>query len=65
MGEEKRAFAIAQWRDTPKIPNFMVVGKKWKLLMSKFPGAKSVDALYNLEEDPYEMENLLAKEALI
>ena len=64
MGEEKRAFAIAQWRDTPKIPNFMVVGKKWKLLMSKFPGGKSVDALYNLEEDPYEMENLLAKKAL-
>ena len=37
----------------------MIRAGDWKLLISKLPDSKSIDALYNLEDDPYEMHNLL------
>ena len=31
----------------------------WKLLIARSPESRSIDALYNLQDDPYEMDNLL------
>jgi arylsulfatase A-like enzyme len=58
-GTEERDFAIAEWRADSKVPTYMVRSGEWKLLISKLPDAKSIDALYNLEADPHEMHNLL------
>jgi arylsulfatase A-like enzyme len=58
-GRETRDFAVAEWRAMRSVPTFMVRSGDWKLLISKIPDADSVDALYNLADDPYEMTNLL------
>ena len=37
----------------------MIRTKEWKLLVSKHNNKKVMDALYNLKDDPYELNNLL------
>jgi hypothetical protein len=37
----------------------MIRSGDWKLLISKLPDAPSIDALYNLQDDPHEIRNLL------
>ncbi len=39
--------------------HFMVRTKRWKLLFSSTPGADRLDGLYNLDEDPHELKNLI------
>ena len=57
----KYDFAISEWMwEKQTVPNLMIRTAKWKLLMSKDADSKSIDALYDLENDPYEMKNLLA-----
>jgi arylsulfatase A-like enzyme len=58
-GKEVRDFVVAEWREDSKVPTYMIRSGDWKLLISKLPDAKSIDALYNLKDDPQEMENLL------
>jgi len=58
-GRETRDFAVAEWREDSKVPTYMIRSGDWKLLISKIPEAKSIDALYNLKADPHEMVNLL------
>ncbi len=58
-GRETRDFAVAEWRETRTVPTYMIRSGDWKLLISKLPDAPSIDALYNLADDPYEMHNLL------
>ncbi|NIP17078.1 MAG: sulfatase-like hydrolase/transferase [Xanthomonadales bacterium] len=58
-GRETRDFAVAEWREMRSVPTYMVRSGDWKLLISKIPDAGSVDALYNLADDPFEMKNLL------
>jgi arylsulfatase A-like enzyme len=58
-GREVRDFVVAEWREDSKVPTYMIRSGDWKLLISKIPDADSIDALYNLEDDPYEMNNLL------
>ena len=53
-------FCISQWRSGGG-PNFMLRCGKWKLLTSYNPKSPIVDALYNLETDPHEMNNLIGK----
>lgn len=38
---------------------YMIRSGDWKLLISRLPDADSIDALYNLKNDPGEMKNLL------
>jgi len=58
-GREVRDIVVSEWREDSKVPTFMIRSGDWKLLISKLPDAKSVDALYNLKDDPAEMNNLL------
>jgi hypothetical protein len=37
----------------------MVRSGDWKLLISRFPDARSIDALYHLKDDPGEVDNRL------
>ena len=53
-------FAVSEWMwRNQLVPNLMIRTSEWKLLIAKDPDSKSIDALYNLKNDPYEMENLL------
>jgi len=58
-GREARDFVVSEWREDPNVPTYMVRSGNWKLLISKIPDASSIDALYNLQDDPHEMNNLL------
>ena len=58
-GREAREFVVAEWREDPKVPTYMIRSGEWKLLISKIPGAASIDALYSLQDDPHELSNLL------
>lgn len=40
-------------------PNYMVRSGDWKLMIGDSPKSRAVDALYNLKEDPDEMNNLI------
>ena len=50
--------AIAEWPN-PRVPGFMVCDGRWKLLYGKSADAPSLDALYDLQSDPDEMNNLI------
>ena len=54
-----RDFVVAEWRADKNVPTYMIRSGDWKLLISRIPDAESLDALYNLENDPHEMDNLL------
>lgn len=58
-GTEERDFVVAEWREDRKVPTYMVRSGDWKLLISRIPEADSLDALYNLADDPNEVDNLL------
>ena len=45
--------------------NFMVLKGNYKLMMTKLAEASRLDMLYNLEWDPYEVNNLVGKNGLI
>ena len=51
-------YRVAEW-NTRNVPNYMVRTAEWKLMIANSPDSKSVDALYDLRNDPYEMRNLL------
>lgn len=55
---ESPDFRVSEWNGA-NVPNFMVRTRGWKLIMAKDPTSKARDALFNLEDDPYEMTNLL------
>jgi len=58
-GREEREFVVSEWREDAKVPTYMIRSGDWKLLISRIPDADSIDALYNLLDDPYELNNLL------
>jgi arylsulfatase A-like enzyme len=58
-GREARDFVVSEWREASNVPTFMIRSGEWKLLVSRLPDAGSIDALYNLTDDPGEMKNLL------
>jgi arylsulfatase A-like enzyme len=53
-------FCVSQWR-SGNGPNYMVRTRRWKFLTSYNPKSPVVDALYDLENDPHEMNNLIGK----
>jgi len=59
-GWEGDDFVVAEWEATG-VPSFMVRTKRWKLLFGRSPDAPSVDALYDLENDPLEMQNVIGQ----
>lgn len=56
----KTDFAVAEWNwEKQEVPNLMIRTKEWKLLISRNNNQKNLDALYDLKNDPYELNNLL------
>ena len=58
-GRDTRDFVVSEWRESRTVPTYMVRSGDWKLLISRLPDTGSVDALYNLKEDPGELNNML------
>lgn len=53
-------FAVAEWNwEKQEVPNLMIRTKEWKLLISRNDNKKNLDALFDLKNDPFELNNLL------
>ncbi|HET8828809.1 MAG TPA: sulfatase/phosphatase domain-containing protein, partial [Pelobium sp.] len=53
-------YIVTEWNyrgDTE--PNYMIVKNGWKMFIPQTPTSKVIDVLYNLKEDPHEMNNLI------
>jgi arylsulfatase A-like enzyme len=61
-GDGGMDFCVSAW-DSASGPTLMVRMGKWKYICSHSPRSRSFDALYNLEEDPLEMDNLIGRRA--
>jgi arylsulfatase A-like enzyme len=59
-GKDKGAgrFVVSEW-PSKKVPGFMVFDGRWKFLCGQTKDAPSLDALYDLQNDPQEMNNLI------
>ncbi len=59
-GAPKYEYAVTEW-DWKKssVPSIMIKTRKWKLMTTHRTGGADVDVLIDLENDPYEMNNLL------
>jgi len=57
---EHGKYVVTEWDYRGDIsPNYMIIKDGWKLIIPYSVESKVIDALYNLNEDPYEMNNLL------
>ena len=53
-------FVVAEWNwEKQEVPNLMIRTKEWKLLISRYNEKKHIDALFDLKNDPNELNNLL------
>lgn len=52
--------AVSEW-PTTRTPGFMISDGRWKLLYGRAAKAPSLDALYDLQTDPHEMNNLIGR----
>lgn len=58
--EPKYDFAVSEWKwNNKKVPSIMIRTDKWKLMTTHRTGGPNVEVLFDLENDPYEMNNLL------
>jgi len=56
----KYDFAISEWTwENENIPSLMVRTEEWKLMTTHRTGGKNVEVLFDLKNDPNEMNNLL------
>lgn len=58
--KEHGKYVVAEWDwrgDTE--PNYMIIKDGWKLMIPYLKNSKVINAMYNLNDDPYEMNNLL------
>ena len=59
---EHGKYVVTEWDYRgPISPNYMIVKDGWKLLIPYTKNSKVINAMYNLNEDPNEMNNLLGK----
>lgn len=59
---EHGKFVVTEWDYRGDVsPNYMIVKEGWKMLIPKTATSQVIDALYNLNEDPHEMHNLIGK----
>ncbi len=53
-------FAISEWQwKNESVPSIMIRTENWKLMTTHRSGGKNIEALFDLKNDPYEMNNLL------
>ncbi len=59
---EQGKYVVTEWDYRGDIsPNYMIVKDGWKLIIPYTKNSKVINAMYNLNEDPFEMNNLLGK----
>jgi len=60
--KEHGKYVVTEWNTKgDKTPNYMIVKDGWKLMVPFSKESKVLNAIYNLNEDPHEMNNLLGK----
>lgn len=60
--QEHGKYVVTEWNYRGDIsPNYMIVKDGWKLMIPYSKESKVINAMYNLNDDPYEMNNLLGK----
>ena len=53
-------YVVTEWHSDPtKWPSYMIVKGDYKMLIPSTSTSTVINALYNLKEDPYEMNNLM------
>lgn len=53
-------YVVTEWHSDPsKWPSYMILKGGWKMLIPSTATSTVVNALYNLNDDPYEMNNLM------
>ena len=56
----KYDFAVSEWTwENPNVPSLMIRTQTWKLMTTHRSGGQNIEALFDLENDPHEMNNLL------
>jgi arylsulfatase A-like enzyme len=56
----KYDFAVSEWDwHNENVPSIMIRTEEWKLMTTHRSGGKNVEALFDLKNDPFEMNNLL------
>ena len=56
----KYDFAVSEWTwENKNVPSIMIRSEKWKLMTTHRKGGTNVEVLYDLKNDPTEMNNLL------
>jgi arylsulfatase A-like enzyme len=61
-GKEKtqERFAVSEWA-SQAVPGYMVCDGRWKFMYGRSAAAPSLDALYDLQNDPKELNNLIGR----
>jgi len=53
-------FAVSEWQwKNENVPSIMIRTDKWKLMTTHRSGGKNIETLFDLKNDPHEMNNLL------
>lgn len=53
-------YVVTEWLSDPtKVPGYMIVKDSWKMFIPYTSTSTVINALYNLKDDPYEMNNLM------
>ncbi|MHC4248757.1 MAG: sulfatase-like hydrolase/transferase [Planctomycetota bacterium] len=65
-GRGRRECAVAEWNynsdgTRDNTPNFMVRTREWKFIFCRTERHKIIDCLFNLQDDPHEMQNLIGR----
>jgi len=56
----KYDFAVSEWQwKNDNVPSIMIRTSEWKLMTTHRAGGKNVEVLFDLKNDPFEMNNLL------
>jgi len=56
----KYDFAVSEWQwKNEYVPSIMIRTDSWKLMTTHRSGGRNVEVLYDLENDPSELNNLL------
>jgi len=55
-------YVVTEWNTKGDVtPNYMIMKDGWKLMVPFSKTSTVINAMYNLNKDPYEMKNLLGK----
>ena len=58
--QSRPKYIVTEWLSSnDKVPGYMILKDSWKMFIPYSATSTTIDALYNLKDDPYEMNNLL------